>query len=222
MNKVVTRHLERKACVYVRQSSLAQVQHHRESTARQYGLSERAVSLGWSREQVEVIDDDQGQSGASASAREGFQRLISEVALGRVGAVLGLEVSRLARSCADWYRLLEIAAVAGTLIVDEEGVYDPNHYNDRLLLRLKGTLSEAELHFLKQRMMGGRRHKARRGEFRLRLPIGCVGDGVGDPHGPGRAGARRDRVVLPLLRAAGDGDRGGALLRHPPAGVSAA
>ena len=174
MNKVATRHLERKACVYVRQSSLAQVQHHRESTARQYGLSERAVSLGWRGEQIEVIDDDQGQSGASASAREGFQRLISEVALGRVGAVLGLEVSRLARSCADWYRLLEIAAVAGTLIVDEEGVYDPNHYNDRLLLGLKGPLSEAELHFLKQRMMGGRRHKARRGEFRLRLPIGYV------------------------------------------------
>ena len=186
MNQVATRHLERKACVYVRQSSLAQVQHHRESTARQYGLGERAVTLGWRTEQVEVIDDDQGQSGAGASAREGFQRLISEVALGRVGAVLGLEVSRRARSCADWYRLLEIAAVAGTLIVDEEGVYDPNHYNDRLLLGLKGTLSEAELHFLKQRMMGGRRHKARRGEFRLRLPIGYVWEAESwVPHGSG-------------------------------------
>jgi DNA invertase Pin-like site-specific DNA recombinase len=174
MGKIAARHLERKACVYVRQSSLAQVQHHRESTARQYNLRERAVTLGWRAEQVDVIDDDQGKSGSSASGREGFQRLISEVALGQVGAVLGLEVSRLARSCADWYRLLEIAALAGTLIVDEEGVYDPNHYNDRLLLGLKGTLSEAELHFLKQRMIGGRRNKARRGEFRLRLPVGYV------------------------------------------------
>ena len=180
MSKIAARHLERKACVYVRQSSLAQVQHHRESTARQYNLSERAVTLGWRAEQVEVIDEDQGQSGASASAREGFQRLISEVALGQVGAVMGLEVSRLARSCADWYRLLEIAALAGTLIVDEEGVYDPNHYNDRLLLGLKGTLSEAELHFLKHRMIGGRRNKARRGELRIRLPVGYVWEpGVG-------------------------------------------
>ena len=134
MGKIAARHLERKACVYVRQSSLAQVQHHRESTARQYNLYERAVTLGWRAEQVEVIDEDQGKSGSSTSGREGFQRLISEVALGQVGVVLGLEVSRLARSCADWYRLLEIAALAGTLIVDEEGVYDPNHYNDRLLL----------------------------------------------------------------------------------------
>jgi len=146
MSKIAARHLERKAFVYVRQSSIAQVEHHRESTQRQYALRERAVSLGWRAEQVEVVDDDQGQSGASASGRGGFQRLVSEVALGRVGAVLGLEVSRLARSCVDWYRLLEVAALAQTLIVDEDGVYDPNHYNDRLLLGLKGTLSEAELH----------------------------------------------------------------------------
>jgi DNA invertase Pin-like site-specific DNA recombinase len=176
MSRVTARHVERKACVYVRQSSLAQVQHHRESTQRQYDLRKRAVSLGWTPAQVETVDDDQGQSGASAEGRSGFQRLVSEVALGRVGAVLGLEVSRLARSCADWYRLLEVAALAGTLIVDEDGVYDPNHYNDRLLLGLKGTLSEAELHFLKSRMIGGRRNKARRGAFRIRLPVGYVWD----------------------------------------------
>jgi DNA invertase Pin-like site-specific DNA recombinase len=176
MSKVSPRHLERRAYVYVRQSSLAQVQHHRESTARQYDLRERAVALGWQPELVEVIDEDQGQSGRSSEGREGFQRLVSEVALGRVGAVLGLEVSRLARSCADWYRLLEVAALSATLIVDEDGVYDPNHYNDRLLLGLKGTLSEAELHFLKSRMMGGRRNKARRGALRIRLPTGYVWD----------------------------------------------
>jgi DNA invertase Pin-like site-specific DNA recombinase len=174
MSKVAPRHLERKAFVYVRQSSMAQVQQHRESAQRQYALRERAVRLGWRVEQVETIDDDQGQSGASAGGRGGFQRLVSEVALGRVGAVLGLEVSRLARSCVDWYRLLEVAALSRTLIVDEDGVYDPNHYNDRLLLGLKGTLSEAELHFLKSRMIGGRRNKARRGAFRIRLPVGYV------------------------------------------------
>jgi hypothetical protein len=117
MSKIAARHVERKASVYVRQSSIAQVEHHRESTQRQYALRERAVSLEWRIEQVEIVDDDQGQSGASASGRGGFQRLVSEVALGRVGAVLGLEVSRLARSCVDWYRLLEVAALAQTLIV---------------------------------------------------------------------------------------------------------
>lgn len=181
VGKIAASHLARRACVYVRQSSMAQVEHHRESGKRQYNLRERAVGLGWPVERIEVIDEDQGRSGAKSEGREGFQRLVSEVALGEVGAVLGLEASRLARSCADWYRLLEIAAVSGTLIVDEEGVYDPNHYNDRLLLGLKGTLSEAELHFLKQRMIGGRRNKARRGEFRIRLPVGYVweeGEGI--------------------------------------------
>lgn len=174
MSKVLERHLELKASIYVRQSSMSQVRHHIESGRRQYDLKERALRLGWSPERVEVVDDDQGRSGASAEGRDGFQRLVSEVALGEVGAVFGLEVSRLARSCADWHRLLEVAAVAGALIVDEDGVYDPNHYNDRLLLGLKGTLSEAELHFLKSRMMGGRRNKARRGAFRIRLPAGYV------------------------------------------------
>ena len=153
---------------------MAQVQHHRESTQRQYNFRERAITLGWRADQVDVIDEDQGQSGASAGERGGFQRLVLAVGMGEVGAVLGLEVSRLARSCADWYRLLEIAAVARALIVDADGVYDPNQYNDRLVLGLKGTFSEAELHFLKQRMVGGRRNKAGRGAFRIRLPAGYV------------------------------------------------
>jgi len=176
MNKIRESHLKRKAYIYIRQSSLAQVQHHQESTRRQYRLYERALRLGWPKERIEIIDEDQGKSGAGAQLRSGFTRLVSEVALERVGGIFGLEVSRLARSCSDWYRLLEVAALSGALIVDEEGVYDPNHYNDRLLLGLKGTLSEAELHFLKQRMIGGRRTKARRGEFRIRLPGGYVWD----------------------------------------------
>ena len=129
MGKIAASHLERKACVYVRQSSMAQVQHQRESTQRQYHFRERAITLGWRADQIEVIDEDQGQSGASAGGREGFQRLVLAVGMGEVGAILGLEVSRLARTCADWYRLLEIAAVARTLIMDEDGVYDPNQYN---------------------------------------------------------------------------------------------
>ncbi len=176
MGKVAAHHLARKAFVYVRQSSLAQVRDHRESGLRQLDFQGRAVALGWEPEHVEVVDEDQGRSGASSEGREGFKRLVAEVGLGQVGAVLGLEASRLARSCADWHRLLEIAAVTRTLIVDEEGVYDPNHYNDRLLLGLKGTLSEAELHFLKQRMVGGRRNKAQRAAFHIRLPAGYVWD----------------------------------------------
>jgi len=179
LSKIGSQHLDRRACVYVRQSSMAQVQHHQESAQRQYNLRQRAAVLGW--HDIEVIDDDQGRSGSSADGRDGFQRLVSDVAMGKVGAVFGLEVSRLARSCVDWYRLLEVAALSGTLIVDEDGVYDPRHYNDRLLLGLKGTLSEAELHLLKSRMMGGRRNKARRGAFRIRLPIGYIwekGEGI--------------------------------------------
>lgn len=179
MSKIGSQHLGRRACVYVRQSTMAQVHQHQESTQRQYNLRQRAAVLGW--QDVEVIDDDQGHSGKSADGRDGFQRLVSDVAMGRVGAVFGLEVSRLARSCVDWYRLLEVAALSGTLIVDEDGVYDPRHYNDRLLLGLKGTLSEAELHLLKGRLAGGRRNKARRAAFRIRLPVGYVwekGEGI--------------------------------------------
>jgi excisionase family DNA binding protein len=172
--KVQARHLDRLAIVYVRQSTLQQLEHHRESTALQYGLAERACNLGWPRPRVSVIDDDLGRSGASAEGRPGFQRLVAEVGLGHVGLVLGFEVSRLARSCRDWYQLLEICALAGTLIADSDGVYDPALYNDRLLLGLKGTMSEAELHIMRARLEQGRWHKAERGELGFNLPRGYL------------------------------------------------
>jgi len=183
--KVQVTHLRRLAVVYVRQSTLQQVEHHRESTRRQYALTERAVELGWSPPQVVVIDEDQGRSGASAEGRPGFQRLVGEVGLDHVGIVLGLEISRLARSSRDWYQLLEICGLFGTLIGDADGIYDPQTYNDRLLLGLKGTMSEAELHILKQRLLEGKRAKARRGELHLLLPRGYLrtpaGDVIKDP-----------------------------------------
>jgi len=178
-SKVQTQHLKRNAYLYVRQSTLRQVLENTESTKRQYNLRERAVALGWHLDQVIVIDSDLGQSGASAVDREGFQRLVSEVGLGRAGIVMGLEVSRLARNSTDWHRLLEICALADTLILDEDGVYDPAHFNDRLLLGLKGTMSEAELHILRARLRGGILNKARRGELKMRLPIGFDYDPAG-------------------------------------------
>src|SRR4051794_4356019 len=172
--KIGGRHRDRLAVVYVRQSTLQQVGRHPESTRLQYALAERAGQLGWARERVVVIDDDLGRSGASAEVRPGFQRLVAEVGLGRVGLVLGVEMSRLARSCRDWHQLLEIRALFDTLIADSDGVYDPAAYNDRLLLGLKGTMSEAELHILKGRMDAGRRAKAGRGELFFNLPRGYV------------------------------------------------
>ena len=183
--KVAGTHLERLAVVYVRQSTLQQLERHQESTRLQYGLVERAWSLGWERNRIEVIDEDLGKSGTSVEGREGFQRLLSEVALDHVGIVLGLEMSRLARSCRDWYQLLEVCGLFGTLIGDLDGVYDPTDYNDRLLLGLKGTMSEAELHVLKQRMHAGRRAKAARGELSMPVPMGYArlpsGEVVKDP-----------------------------------------
>lgn len=174
--KVTTNHLQRDAYLYIRQSTIRQVFENTESTKRQYGLRQKAVSLGWPTERVVVIDSDLGQSGASAVDREGFQRLVTEVGLGRAGIVLGLEVSRLARNSTDWHRLLEICALTDTLILDEDGLYDPTHFNDRLLLGLKGTMSEAELHVLRARLRGGIENKARRGELKSPLPIGFVYD----------------------------------------------
>src|ERR1700752_4610016 len=154
-SKVTADHLRRDARLYVRQSSRYQVANNTESSRRQYDLRGRAVALGWPAESVIVIDTDQGQSGASAADREGFQRLVADVGLGKAGIVLGLEVSRVARNNADWHRPLEISALAGTLICDEDGLYDPADFNDRLLLGLKGTMSEAELHFIRARLIGG-------------------------------------------------------------------
>jgi DNA invertase Pin-like site-specific DNA recombinase len=172
--KVNAGHLKRNAYLYVRQSTLRQVFENSESTKRQYGLRQHAVALGWPVERIIVIDSDLGQSGASAVDREGFQKLVTEVGLGKAGIVLGLEVSRLARNSTDWHRLLEICALADTLILDEDGVYDPSHFNDRLLLGLKGTMSEAELHVLRARLQGGILNKARRGELQCPLPVGFV------------------------------------------------
>jgi DNA invertase Pin-like site-specific DNA recombinase len=170
--KILGRHHERLAVVYVRQSSLHQVQQNQESTRLQYGLVNTAERLGWSRQRIVVIDDDLGVSGASSEGRAGFQRLLGEVALDHVGVILGIEMSRLARSCKDWYQLLELCARFGTLICDLDGLYDPSSYNDRLLLGLKGTMSEAESHILQQRMHQGVLHKARRGELVSLLPVG--------------------------------------------------
>jgi DNA invertase Pin-like site-specific DNA recombinase len=172
--KIRARHLDRLAVVYVRQSTMQQVLDHQESTRLQYGLVHRAEALGWSKTRVLVIDEDLGQSGATAQGRQGFQRLVAEVGLDHVGLILGVEMSRLARSSKDWHQLLEACALFGTLIADLDGIYDPSQYNDRLLLGLKGTMSEAELHLIKQRMYQGKLNKARRGELSFPLPIGYV------------------------------------------------
>ncbi len=177
-SKISASHLLRRAYLYVRQSTLRQVLENTESTKRQYALRERAIALGWPPDRIVVIDSDLGRSGAD-SDREGFARLVAAVGLGEVGVVLGLEVSRLARSSTDWHRLLEICALTDTLICDEDGLYDPGHFNDRLLLGLKGTMSEAELHVLRARLLGGQRAKASRGELEMRLPVGLVNDPVG-------------------------------------------
>ena len=187
--KVNAGHLKRNAYLYVRQSTLRQVFENTESTKRQYGLRQHAVALGWSVEHIIVIDSDLGLSGASAVNREGFQKLVTEVGLGKAGIVLGLEVSRLARNSADWHGLLEICALTDRLIldedgvydVDEDGVYDPSHFNDRLLLGLKGAMSEAELHVLRVRLQGGILNKARRGELQCPLQVGFVYNANDEP-----------------------------------------
>jgi DNA invertase Pin-like site-specific DNA recombinase len=176
-DKVQAWHRDRLAVVYVRQSTLQQVRMHQESTRRQYALTNRVHALGWPSAQIEVIDEDQGKSATSSAGRAGFQRLVSEVSLNHVGLIMGLELSRLARSSTDWHQLLELCALFGTLIADLDGIYDPAQYNDRLLLGLKGTLSEAELHVLRQRLQQGRLNKARRGELLSVLPTGYVRDG---------------------------------------------
>ena len=178
--KIKAWHLDRSAVVYVRQSTPQQVLEHQESTARQYALTDRAVDLGWLRPQVRVIDDDLGKSGQSIEGRPGFQRLLAEVALDRVGLILGLEMSRLARSCKDWHHLLELCARFRVLLADAESIYDPTEYSDRLLLGLTGMMNEAELHILKQRMYQGKLNKARRGELVVAVPVGYVKSPAGE------------------------------------------
>ena len=177
--KVTASHLARNAYLYIRQSTLRQVLHNTESAIRQYDLRGRAIALGWAASQITVIDIDQGRSGASAADREGFQQLVAEVSLGRAGIVLGLECSRLARNNADWHQLLEICAMTGTLICDEDGLYDPRDFNDRLILGMKGQISEYELHFIRARLRGGQLSAARRGQLRTGLPVGLAYDVAG-------------------------------------------
>jgi len=210
--KLEASHLRRQAFVYVRQSTQAQLERNTESTERQYALVARAVELGFAREQVVVIDEDLGVSGSGLSERSGFARLTAQVGLGHAGLVLGLEASRLARNNVDWYRLLDLCGVTDTVIGDADGLYHPGSFNDRLLLGLKGTMSEAELHVLRSRLQGGIRNKAARGELRRGLPVGLVwGEGDGGAVAPRRGDPRRDRRDLRALRRARLGASGVAV-----------
>ena len=172
--KITSNHLQRQAVIYVRQSTATQVEQNRESTERQYGLRDRAIGLGWPEIQVQVIDEDLAQSGTDSLQRNGFTKMTSEVALGKVGLILSLEVSRVARNNSDWYRLLDLCSVTNTLIGDGDGLYHPGLFNDRLLLGMKGTMAEAELHVIRARLEGGIRNKAAKGELRRGLPIGFI------------------------------------------------
>jgi DNA invertase Pin-like site-specific DNA recombinase len=172
--KITPQHLQKTAYIYIRQSTMGQVRHHRESTERQYAFRNKASTLGWPANRVQVLDGDLGRSGTSMVDRTDFKTIVAEVSLGKAGAVFALEASRLARSNADWHRLIEICGITGTLIVDEDGCYDPSDFNDGLLLGLKGTMAQAELHFIRARLQGGKLNKAQKGELRFPLPVGYV------------------------------------------------
>jgi DNA invertase Pin-like site-specific DNA recombinase len=204
-SKIQNHHRQKMAYVYLRQSTMAQVYHHQESTQRQYALKDRALELGWLPDQIRVLDADLGQSGTQMNNRQDFKTLVADVSLEKVGAVFALEASRLSRSCSDWHRLLEICSLTSTLIVDADGCYDPADFNDQLLLGLKGTMSQAELHFIRARLQGGKRNKAQRGELRFPLPVGYI---YGDE--PGRVLFDPDvevqsavRLVFTLFRQSG-------------------
>ena len=179
ISKIRSSHTEKPAYIYIRQSTMAQVRHHQESTERQYALKEKALQLGWTESMIRLLDGDLGVSGTQIAGRNDFKTLVADVSMRKVGAVFALEASRLARSCTDWHRLLELCAFTETLILDEDGCYNPADFNDQLLLGLKGTMSQAELHFLRGRLQGGRLNKARKGELRSPLPVGFVYDEVG-------------------------------------------
>src|SRR6266699_1199992 len=175
-SKITEQHRSRPAYIYVRQSTNAQVLHHQESTERQYALRTMALELGWSESAIRTLDRDLGMTGTEMTRREDFKTLVADVSMGQVGAVFALEVSRLARSNLDWHRLLELCALTATLVIDEDGCYDPSDFNDGLLLGLKGTMAQAELHFLHARLQGGKLHKAQKGELRFPLPVGFCYD----------------------------------------------
>src|SRR5216683_147107 len=205
MNTTITQaHQSKPAYIYVRQSTLAQVRHNQESTERQYALQDKAVAMGWPQRSIRVLDRDLGMSGAQSAGREDFKTLVADVSMGQVGAVFALEVSRLARSNLDWHRLLELCALTATLVIDEDGCYDPSDFNDGLLLGLKGTMAQAELHFLRGRLQGGKLNKAQKGELRFPLPVGLCYDGedriVPDPDDEVRGAVK---LVFRLFREAG-------------------
>ena len=179
MNTITQQHHSRPAYIYIRQSTLAQVRHHQESTERQYALKDKALALGWPETAIRTLDRDLGQSGAQMAGREDFKTLVADVSMGQVGAVFALEVSRLARSNLDWHRLLELCALTHTRVIDADGCYDPGDFNDGLLLGLKGTMAQAELHFLRGRLQGGKLNKAQKGELRFPLPVGLCYDDEG-------------------------------------------
>lgn len=175
--KIQETHRQRRACVYIRQSTMGQVRHHQESTERQYALKDKAVTLGGLPDQIQILDGDLGMSGAQSSGREDFKAMVASVSLGEVGAIFALEASRLARSSLDWHRLIEICAFSGTLVIDEDGCYEPADFNDRLLLGLKAQMAQAELHTIRERLQGGKLNKARKGALRFPLPVGlCPGE----------------------------------------------
>lgn len=176
-SKIAERHLSREACVYIRQSTMGQVRFHQESTERQYALADKARSLGWRPQQIRILDQDLGQSGEQTTRREDFKSLVSNVAMEKVGAIFSLEASRLARSNKDWHRLLELCVITGTLVIDEDGCYDPAEFNDGLVLGMKGTFAQAELHIIRARLHGGKLNKAQKGALRFALPVGLVFDG---------------------------------------------
>jgi DNA invertase Pin-like site-specific DNA recombinase len=179
ISKIEDHHRNKAACIYIRQSTVAQVRHHQESTERQYRLKEKALELGWAPSMIRILDQDLGQSGAQIAGREGFKTLVADVSMGHVGAVFALEASRLARSSLQWHRLIELCSLTSTLVIDEDGCYDPAEFNDALLLGLKGQIAQAELHFIRVRLQGGKRNKAQKGELRFPLPVGLCYDDEG-------------------------------------------
>jgi len=203
LSKIAERHLSRDACIYIRQSTPGQVRFNQESTERQYNLKSKAEQLGWRPERIRVLDRDLGQSGARMTHREDFKALVGEVAMSQIGAIFSLEASRLARSNQDWHRLLELCAITGTLVIDEDGCYDPAEFNDGLVLGMKGTFAQAELHIIRARLHGGKINKAVKGELRFPLPVGLVFDGEGIVLDPDQEVQGAVRTVFELFEREG-------------------
>lgn len=178
-NKIQPHQLQKNAYVYLRQSTMRQVYHNQESTERQYALKDKALTLGWKQDKIYVLDGDLGESGVQANQRDDFKKLIADVCMEKAGAVFALEASRLSRSCADWHRLLNLCALTDTLIIDDDGIYDPSDFNDQLILGLKGTMSQAELHVMRGRLLKAKLNKAQKGKLRFPLPVGFCYDDSG-------------------------------------------